>query len=441
MADTDVNAVSSLLQKVYDGDPVSNVFDFEMSDVFRTHCDIESNGGGENVNFEVISAGTVLASMDYALAGGALKSFRFSVEPVSIHIRATVTREAIDKAKGKGSKAMLQVTKMAMDMALYEAWRKFDRHAAAKRGELGIITAIAGSTITIGRVAGTADGWITNRLKPGMVVVAGATPGAGTLRGADPGDEEIVASWDDSTAIVTMESAISGNWQVGDTIWEKGDAYFTQTLKNGRRCITGAPGWLDETAATNGENFYGQDRFDNAFDLQPMRVSATTGHTARKILVKALTRMYGQRGIAAKIGFLPTLFWEKLLLEEDSRAIVVEKDAKNKKITIRLSGVEIDNGAGGVCTFYQWPYLGSDFGYIGNDKEAPFKIMYTDRMVRLHEDGQGLWRRVEGGITDGTTGEKVPALRAEGDLRVLLINKAPSRWAVISNLTGAAEPA
>jgi hypothetical protein len=440
MPDTDVNAVSSLLQKVYDGDPVSNVFDMEMSDPFRTHCEIENNAGGENVNFEVIGAGTVLVSPDYALAGGAIETFRFSVEPISYHLRATITRDALDKVKGKGSKALLNVSKTAMDMALYEAWRKFDRHAAAKRGELGIITGISGSTVTIGRVAGTADGWITNRLKPKQVHVAAATPGTGTLRGSDPGDEEIVLSWNDTTGVITYTNAVSGNWVIGDTLFEKGDAYFTQTLKNGRRNITGVPGWLDETAASAAESFYGKDRSTAPYDLEPMRIAVTSGHTARKALVRAMTRASGQRGISCTIGFLPTPVMEKLLLEEDSRTIVVEKQAQGKKIEIKLSGVSIDNGAGGMCEFFGWPYLASDFGYIGNHKQAPFKIMYTDRMVRLHEDGQGLWRRVEGGVTDSSTSEKVPALRAEGDLRVLLICKGPSRWSVLSNLSNLAEP-
>src|SRR5688572_13339131 len=164
------NDVSPLLQKVYDGDPVSNVLDHKKRSTFRSLCEIENNGAGENINFEVIGYGTMVSSMDYALAGGSFEAFRFAVEPVSIHFRAIVEREAIDKAKGKGAKAMLQVQKMHLDMAIEVAWQKFDRHSAAKRGEIGIITAIAGSTITIGRVAGTADPWITNRLREKMVL-------------------------------------------------------------------------------------------------------------------------------------------------------------------------------------------------------------------------------------------------------------------------------
>lgn len=441
MADNDINAVAGLTQKVYDSDPVANVFDFEMSDVFRSHCDIESNGAGEDFNFSIVGAGSVVASLDYELAGGAIATYKFTVTPRVYTFRATVHRAAIDVAKMKGSKAVFQTQKMALDMALYEAWRKFDKHCAAKRGEIGIITAIAGSTITIGRVAGTADGWITNRLKPGMILVSGATPGTGNLRGSSPGDEEIVSSWNDATAVVTCASSISGNWQVGDTIWEKGDAYYDQTLKNGRRAIAGVPAWLDETAASNGENFFGQDRFDNSYDLEPMRVTLTSGTTARKGFVRALTRMYGQRGIAANLGFVPTTVWERFLLEEDNREIVtIEKNAVGKKIMIKLESVKISNGAGGVCEFYQWPYLASDFAYMGNAKQAPFKIGYTDRMVRLHEDGQGLWRRIRGGLADPVTGEKVAALEAEGDLRVFLYNKCPSRWCVVSGCTTLANP-
>jgi hypothetical protein len=61
-------------------------------------------------------------------------------------------------------------------------------------------------------------------------------------------------------------------------------------------------------------------------------------------------------------------------------------------------------------------------------------------MIRLHEDGQGLWRRVPGGVTNAATGEKVPALEAEGDIRVLLINKCPARWMVASGCTNLASP-
>lgn len=291
MPNYDPNVVAPLVQKVYDMDPVANVFDHKNNSALRSHCEIENNGTGKDFNFEVIGMGTVLASPDYALAGGALEAFQFTATPVYIHFRATMNRETLDKCKGKSSKEQIKIQKMALDMAIEIAWQKFDRHTAAKRGEIGIITAISGSTFTIGRVAGTADGWITNRLRPGMVLVAGQTPGSGNLRGADPGDEEIVSSWVYETGVVTCASAISGNWQVGDTVWEKGDAYFNLTLKNGSRTIRGLPAWLDETVAPGSENFYGQDRSLSPFNLQPVRITAVAGYTVRKQLVKVMTQL------------------------------------------------------------------------------------------------------------------------------------------------------
>lgn len=438
MADTDLAAMTPLYQKVYDGDPAQVVYGGKLGDVFRSNTDLENNGAGEAIVFEVISSGSVLASPDYEIAGGALAAFRFEVKPVSIHFRATVTREAIDTAKGKGSKKLFEVTKMALDMALHEAMRKFDRHAAARRGELGVIQAIAGSTITIASPSAptVAAPSLVNRLKQGMVMVAAVTPGAGVLKGADPGDTGTILNWNDDTGVITLTAAVAGTFAVGDTLFEKGDAYFTQTLR--RRTITGALDWLNPVAAVNGENFHGQDRYDNPRDTQPIRFNCS-GKTYRTALLQMASRGYGM-GREFNICFAASDQWANIILEADAReivAITISKDAAGgKKIVIGAQAIAFSNGAGGMMNILQWPLLEPGIILMGNTKNAPFKIAYTDKLVRLHSDGQDLWRRVEGGVTDATTGEKIPALRAEGDLRVALLNKAPSDWLVGYNFTG-----
>jgi len=426
MADLTLGAVTPLLQKAYDGDPVKTAFDHEMSDVFHSRCELESNGGGEAIAFEVISEGTALASPDYALAGGAMESFRFEITPRNIHFRARVLRESMDSAKGKGSKALYNFMKMALDNAIGVAMRKLYRWEAAINGEIGVVTAVDGSTFTI-------DTSLTNRLSEDMVLVGAATNGSGNLNGADPGTEEVVESWNDDTGVVTCTSAVS--FSVGDTIWEKGDVYYNQAKP---RAIAGAFGWCNPTAATNGENFYGQDRYDHPRTLQPHRISLSN-IALRAAVLRLASRAYS-KGIALDVAFIPTPQWTSFLETSDAREIVnvsvTKMGSGNKAIVIGAQAIQISNGAGGSMDLLQWPYMLGGSILAGNSKKAPFKLMYTDKLVRLHTDGQDLWRRIEGGILDA--GEYKPALEAEGDIRVCLINKCPSKWIVGTGFTGAA---
>ena len=395
MPDTDIQAMAPLYQKAYDGDPVRALYGAKMGDVFRTHTVMENNGGGDGIKFEVVTPGSVVASMDYAIAGGAMAAFGFDVPLVNIHFRATVTRDAIDKAKMKGSKKLFEVTKMALDMGVFEALKKFDRHCAARRGEIGVIQAIVGSTLTLASPSRptVADKSLTNRLKRQMRLVAGITPGAGVLKGADPGDVGTILSYVDATAVVTLTAAVPATWAVGDTLWQEGDAYFTQTLKGGRRTIAGALAWLDPTPAVNGELFYGLDRFDYAPDAEPLRFDCTD-LPYRTALLRMASYGYSQDR-EFDLCLISSEQWPEIILEADAREIVtvtVTKDAAGgKKIVIGAQGIAFSNGAGGIMHALQWPRLESGIVIMGNSANAPFKIAYTDKnLIRLHTDGQDL---------------------------------------------------
>lgn len=421
MADVELSTITPLTQKAYDGDPVSVLFTPDGT-VFRNRCGMESNGMGDSFNFEIISEGSTLTSPDYSLAGGALQAYRFAVTPMTYHFRATVTRESIDAAKLKGSKALFQTQKLQLDMAIEVAMKKIDRHLGAKNGEIGTITNVTGSTFTL------VDKSATNRLKEGMILVSAATNGSGALSGV----EETVLSWDDDTGVVTCTNAVG--FTNGHTIWEKGDVFTGQTK---RKSLTGAFGWCDPVAASAAESFYGQDRSTAPRSLQPDRASYS-GVPLRKALIRAAGRQ-SAKGKAPNVVYVAEPQYTAMREEADDREIVnitLEKKAQGgKTITIGIEAIRLTNGNGRTMDVLMWPYCPAGQFLMGNDEKGEFKLIYTDKLVRLHLDEGALWHRLEGGISSG--GETVPALRAEGSLRLNLICKSPAHWFVGTNFTGA----
>lgn len=421
MADVELSTITPLTQKAYDGDPVSVLFKPDGSS-FRNMCGMESNGMGDSFNFEVISEGSTLTSPDYSLAGGALAAYRFAVTPMTYHFRATVTREAIDAAKLKGSKALFQTQKLQLDMAIDVAMKKIDRHLGAINGEIDTITGVSGSTFTL------VDKSKVNRLREGMVLVSAVTNGSGALSGV----EETVLSWNDDTGVVTCTNAVG--FANGDTIWEKGDVFTGQTK---RKSLTGAFGWCNPTAASGGESFYGQDRSLAPRALQPGRASYS-GVPLRKALIRAAGRN-AAAGRPVKVCFVAEPQYTALREEADDREIVnftTDKQSPGgKKITIGFEAIRLTNGNGGTMDVLMWPYCPAGIFLMGDHDKGEFRIVYTDKLVRLHVDEGALWHRVEAGITSG--GESVPALRAEGSLRLNLICKSPAHWFVGTSFTGA----
>jgi hypothetical protein len=421
MADVELSTITPLTQKAYDGDPVSVLFKPEGTS-FRNRCGLESNGMGDSFNFEIISEGTTLTSPDYSLAGGAMTAYRFAVTPMTYHFRATVTREAIDAAKLKGSKALFQTQKLQLDMAIEVAMKKIDRHLAAVNGEIGTITGVTGSQFTL------VDKSAFNRLRKGMTLVSAATNGSGALSGV----EEIVSTINPDTGVVTTVSACG--FTNGDTIWEKGDVFTGQTKK---KSLSGAFAWCGTTAAAGSENFYGLDRSTDPDALQPGR-SDYAGVPLRKALIRAAGRNAAV-GRPVKVCYVAEPQYTSLREEADDREIVnitMEKSVQGgKKITIGLEAIRLTNGHGGTMDVLMWPYCPAGVFLMGDDDKGEFKLVYTDKLVRLHLDEGALWHRLEDGITSG--GESVPALRAEGSLRLNLICKSPAHWFVGTSFTGA----
>lgn len=418
MADVELSTITPLTQKAYDGDPISVLFTPDGT-VFRNRCGMESNGMGTDFNFEIINEGSTLASPSYALTGGALAAYRFSVTPVTYHFRATVAREAIDAAKLKGSKALFQTQKLQLDMAIKVAMKKIDRHLAAKNGEIGTITGVTGSTFTL------VDKSAVNRLKDGMVLVAAEFNGTGALRAM----EETIAAGgiNRDTGVITCTSAVG--FTNGDTIWEKGDVFAGQTK---RYSLTGAFGWCDPVAASASENFHGLDRSTDPDSLQPDRASYS-GVPLRTALIRAGGRN-AARGRPVKVCYVAEPQYTKMREEADAREIV-HVNVQKGKITIGVEAIRLTNGGGGTMDVLMWPYCPSGVFLMGDDEVGEFKIVYTDKLVRLHTDGADLWHRVEAGISSG--GDTVPALRAEGSLRLNLVCKSPAHWFVGTNFTGA----
>jgi hypothetical protein len=416
-----LESVTSLLQKAYDNMPAEVIFGTDATP-FRNNCTLENNAGGEGYTFEIISEGSTLVSPNYSLAGGALAAYRFSVKPVTYHLRATVTKEAIDSLKGKGSKAMFDLAKRQLDIATKVALRKIDRHLGSKNGAIGTSASEVGSTITLD------DPSAINRLAPGMILVGATTNGSGNLFNG----ELTVVSWTDAGVITCLEDVGTENFTVPCTLWEKGDVLATQSA---RISLTGGIEWVDAVAATNGENFHGLDRFDSAMVTQPTRKSYS-GVPLRAALLRAAGTQAAMGKPVNRV-YVSEKQYTALREEADVREIVTVQIEKSKTIVVGCEAIKLSNLNGGTMDVIMWRFCPNGIFMMGDDREGEFKLIYTDKLVRLHTDGGGLWQQVQGGITNAATGLVEPALRAEGSIRLNLINKSPAHWHVGTDFTGA----
>jgi hypothetical protein len=423
MADVTLENVTPLLQKAYDGMPVEVIFGNDATP-FRNACTLESNGAGEGYTFEVISEGSTLVSPSYELAGGSLAAFRFSVKPVTYHLRATVTTEAIDSLKGKGSKAMFDLAKKQLDMAAKKAMRKVDQHLGSKNGAIGTVTVTSGTVLTLANPAAI------NRLEPGMILVGAEENGDGDLRGgASTPTEMVVESWTNAGAVTVDDTT---GFTTGDTIWQKGDVLGDQSK---RKSLTGAFDWCDPVAASASEDFHGLDRSTAPTVVQPSRESYS-GVPLRAALLRA-SGFLANMGRPVNKCYVAEKQYTALREEADAREIVNISVDKGNKIVVGCEGIRLSNMNGGTMDVIMWRYCPSGVFLMGDDKEGEFKLIYTDKLVRLHTEGGGLWHRVQDGVTNVATGEVEPALRAEGSLRINLIQKSPAHWHVGTAFTGA----
>jgi hypothetical protein len=423
---TDINAFSGRYQRVYDADPVSTLWDSEILNPFYKNLDHESNGAGEAYAFTVTTPGSTTTSPDYTLDKGSMASYQFLVKPRTYHFRATITREAIDKAKVKGSKALFNAGKEQLDTAIEVALQKVQLHMARDNGEVGVISGVSGSNMTIPKHA-------LAQVDVDTILLSAATNGSGDLvGGSTTPTEEVITAINEATGELTTASAVG--FTNGYTVWVKGDVYYDQ---NKRRSLTGAFGWLNATAAANGVDFHGQDRYDANGKLEPVRMSLS-GLDLRSGII-ALAAKARQKRIAVNIGYVPSEQWNSLIMTADAREIVTvntEKKAVGKTINLGSTALMVPNGNGGMMELYEWPDMPGGILMLGNAKKAPFKIIFTDKLVRLHMDGGGLWQQVQGGVV-GDDGETVPGLRAEGSLRLNMINKCPNKWLLGTSWTGA----
>lgn len=437
MADLGLPEVSPLLQLRYQRDFNQIIFN-NKTDALFAHLETksENDGGGAGYVIQFQTEGTVTASADYALAGGAYGAHQCTVTAAYVNWKATVTKKAIDGAKEKGGRALFDVCKTAIDMAMHKTMRKIGRHLSSRYAEIGRIAAIAGATVTIGNgLPATTDAnpVMTNRLSASMVLVAAAAQLTGTLRGASPGDSATLASWDPGTGVLTV-NAVPGTWQVGDYLYEKGDRYYDGAT--GQRMLAGIKAWLDHVADGT---IYGKNRAGIP-ELQPMRKNLS-GIDLRVGLLRLQQELF-TNGSEADLAFCSPVQWTAIQESVDASQIVnvnVTKEGSAGTFTIGFKGIELAGSGNKPLVVLQSVYIESGLVYMGpfNDKEYGFKLYYTDKLIRIDMQNGTAFTRLENGVTDSATGDSVPAYRAEGDARLAVVCKAPGKYIVGYNFTGA----
>lgn len=441
MPDIEVSTLDPALQKHYDEDYPELVYNNDQDPGLKYLETVkEEDAGGQGIVVDIIDRGSVQASPDYGYAGGAFGVRKFDIPMNVLHWKASLTQESLDAAKKKGGRAVFDVQKQAIDMAFQEVFSKLAYHFMGRRGEIGHIAAINGATITLGNDSagtgtGTADSSLLNRLREGQSLVA-ADLYTGNQRGASvggQGDVGTVLSWNESTAVVTL-NAVPGTWAVGDILWDKFDRYYTPST-GGFRAIAGAKAWIDPFASPGSENFMGTDRSLAPNSLQPYRMSLA-GLDLKAGLIRLRSRHRAQRGVICDTAWVASPQFSAIEETVDASSIrdfQLTREAPNgAKLTVGLRGLQVPNGNGGVMNVVELPRLESGLVMMGpmEKKEFGFKMAFTDQLIRIDKSGGGIWKWLPSGITDSVTGETKPGYRAEGNMRIATYLKAPGFFAV-----------
>ncbi len=408
-------------------------------DPFVAYLELESadvaGGNDDALIVRICDDGDILVSPDYALAGGSDTNYKFTVTTAKLEWRATVLREALDATKGN-TVGVFDVLKNSITKAVRRTMTKLSKHASTKRGCLGVIQAKSGQTLTISSITNptVAAPDLMNRFNEGMVIQSAAAFNTGNLRGSTPGDTITIDAGgiNYGTGVLTCTGTIT-NFTVGDFVFEYGDSYYSRVS---RRTVSGIMDWLDPVAPTTGESFYGQDRL-LASSLQAIRFAAT-GLDLRVALMRMRQILFTRGRIHADTVFVSPLQYAAIEEQVEKTSIVdfnLKKDnGDGRELTIGLAGIKLTNARGGTMMLVQLPWLESGICVMGNTKKAPFKLAYTDKLIRTDTTAGSMWEKVLNGVSNGT--ETVAAYRAEGSLRGAIYCTNPAQWVVASGFYG-----
>ncbi len=408
-------------------------------DPFVAYLELQSEdtagGNDDAIIVRIADDGDILVSPDYALAGGSDTNYKFTVTTAKLEWRATVLREALDATRGN-TVGVFDVLKNSITKAIRRTMTKLSKHASTKRGCLGRIQAKSGQTLTIGSITNptVAAPDLMNRFQEGMVIVSAAAMDTGNLEGSTPGDTLTVNTGGIAygTGIITLTGTMT-NFTVGDYLFEYGDSYYSRVT---RRTISGLPDWCDPVAPASSEAFYGQDR-SLAASLQAIRFSAT-GLDLRVALMRMRQLLFTRGRIHADTVFVAPAQYAAIEETVEKTSIVDFNLNKNngdgRTLTIGLAGIKLTNARGQTMMLVQLPWLESGLAFMGNVKRAPFKLAYTDKLVRTDTTAGSMWEKVLNGVSNGT--ETVAAYRAEGSLRGAVYCTNPAQWVAASGFYG-----
>ncbi len=388
-------------------------------------------GGTDEIIVNVVDDGESVQSEDYELADGAIGAYKFRITPNTMNWRATVTQKAIDAA-GNDTDGLYNVLKDSTTRQIRMTMDKFAQRAMSIHGAIGkVVSKGSGYFVLGGVVNGVADPTLLNRVATNMKLTFAALADSGNQKGTNVGgygDVVNVDSWDDTTAQIFTTSDLT-NVAAGDFIFEKGSRYYAAST--GRRAIAGVPEWFAATLATS-QTLYGQDRSVSR-SLQATRLPCS-GMEISEALLK------GRKMLRTKLLGSPDTAWLatdqfQILEREQGKAAVFEvnitqKGEGGRVLTLGLQGIKLADGNGGFITCVEMPRQESGTFYMFNNKENPFVVGYTDQMVRTHSVG-GMWRAVEGGVTDKVTGEKIAAYRAEGSINACFYSSGAGAGAAV----------
>lgn len=388
-------------------------------------------GGTDEIIVNVVDDGDSVQSEDYELADGGIAAYKFRVTPSTMNWRATVTQKAIDAA-GNDTNGLYNVLKDSTTRQIRMTMDKFAQRAMSIHGAIGKVVAKGSGTITLGGVVhNLADPTLLNRVAVGQKWTFAAAADSGDQKGTNVGgygDVVTVASWNENTAVVTVTGDLT-NVAVGDFIFEKGSRYYAAST--GRRTIAGVPEWFAATLATS-QTLYGQDRSVST-SLQATRLDCS-GMEISEALLK------GRKLLATKLlgtpdtAWLSTVQFQTLEAEQGKSAVfevnITQKGEGGRTLTLGLSAIKLSDGKGGYITCVEMPRQESGTFYMFNNKDNPFVVGFTDQMVRTHTVG-GMWRAVEGGVTDKVTGEKIAAYRCEGSINACLYSSGAGAGAAV----------
>lgn len=445
--DTTPNTVAPLLDKYFTRDISEVVFDAEEADPFVSYLELEgeNTAGGHDGTMvvRVVDDGDIIVSPDLDEAGGSIGTYKFEVPLSKLEWKARIRRETLDQTKG-AAHGVFDVSKRAIAAATRVAINTLARLAMTKRGALGVIKTKVGQVLTIGGLSEATgsttnlDITLMNRFKDGMKLVAANALDSGNLRGSTPGDYVTIDAGgiNEDTGELTVTGDLT-NFAAGDYLWRRGDSYYARAT---RRVPVGVFEWCDWAAPTASEDFLGVDRSDFP-NLQAMRFDASpsgTGLGWKVALMKARSKFINKGRKSPDVVWVPQEAYDEIEAETDAAThitVMLEKDGPGgRKITVGINGIRLTNGRGGTLDVVALPYLEAGLFLMGPSKKSPFKLAWTDKLVRI-EQVQGMWRYEE--VSDGT--EKHVTYTASGSLRGAIYNVCPADWLVGSNYFGPAE--